>query len=238
MRRRLTKKGGMTLVEVTVCLLLISMLLAISAAALSSATKSFYTLQSRQYAQSVLDTVLTEVRSLAQDATDYVELKHTDPYYTESTPGSGSTTTSTAPNTLEFKTTTGHVARIHAEGTDTLTLLINNQPTDTFAAVDPGQLLTIYYSVDTDGETIETTEDNAPAARAAARAYGTGFYMGRYLKLTFEAPDGAVENTSISYVTVTAELYSDEYRTDLLVTDSTVIEFRYDVTYGTSSTAP
>ena len=55
-------KRGTTLVEMIVTLMLISIMMTIAVASLSSASRIFVKLQKEQYAQSILDTVMTELR--------------------------------------------------------------------------------------------------------------------------------------------------------------------------------
>ena len=67
-------RKGTTLVETMVTLFLISILMAMAASALSSASRIFVQIQKTQYAQSVLDTTMTELRTITKDATGYVKL--------------------------------------------------------------------------------------------------------------------------------------------------------------------
>lgn len=61
-RRLLNKKDGTTLVETIVTMLLISIMFAMAATALSSAAKVFVREQRLQYAQSILDSTMTELQ--------------------------------------------------------------------------------------------------------------------------------------------------------------------------------
>ena len=60
--------------EMLVCLTLISIMLSMAAGALSSASRIFIRIQKQQYAQSILDTVMTELRNQTKDATTYVKI--------------------------------------------------------------------------------------------------------------------------------------------------------------------
>lgn len=73
-KKHLCNKKGTTLVETMVSLLLITVLLAMAAGALSSAFRIFLRIQKTQYAQSVLDTAMTELRTQTKDATVYVKI--------------------------------------------------------------------------------------------------------------------------------------------------------------------
>ena len=65
----LRKKEGTTLVETMVCLLLISIMLAMAASSLSAASHVFVRVQKTQYAQSILDTTMTELRTITKNET-------------------------------------------------------------------------------------------------------------------------------------------------------------------------
>ena len=58
-RKILKEKKGTTLVEMLAALTLITIMLAMAAGALSSASRIFIRLQKQQYAQSILDTTMT-----------------------------------------------------------------------------------------------------------------------------------------------------------------------------------
>ena len=72
MRKKENRKKGTTLVEMIVTLLLISIMMTMAAASLSSAAKIFVRVQKTQYAQSITDTVMTELRTITKDASGYV----------------------------------------------------------------------------------------------------------------------------------------------------------------------
>lgn len=73
-RKILKEKKGTTLVEMLAALTLITIMLAMAAGALSSASRIFIRLQKQQYAQSILDTTMTELRALTKDAATYVKV--------------------------------------------------------------------------------------------------------------------------------------------------------------------
>ena len=58
---------GATLVEMLVTLTLITVMVGMAATTLSAAFKIFLRVQKEQYAQSVLDTTMTELRSLTKE---------------------------------------------------------------------------------------------------------------------------------------------------------------------------
>ena len=73
-RRLLNKKDGTTLVETIVTMLLISIMFAMAATALSSAAKMFVREQRLQYAQSILDTTMTELRGIVENTDGYIKI--------------------------------------------------------------------------------------------------------------------------------------------------------------------
>ena len=66
--RILRERAGTTLVETLVSLLLMSILIGMAARVLSGAYRVYLRLQKTQYAQSILDTAMTEVRDLSQSS--------------------------------------------------------------------------------------------------------------------------------------------------------------------------
>lgn len=74
----LKSRQGTTLVEMLVTLTLITVMVGMAATTLSAAFKIFLRVQKEQYAQSVLDTTMTELRSLTKEATQYVKIYGND----------------------------------------------------------------------------------------------------------------------------------------------------------------
>ena len=74
----LKNRQGTTLVEMLVTLTLITIMVGMAATTLSAAFKIFLRVQKEQYAQSVLDTTMTELRSLTKEATQYVKIYAND----------------------------------------------------------------------------------------------------------------------------------------------------------------
>ena len=70
----LRKKQGTTMVEMMVTLLLISIMMTMAVSSLSSASHIFMQVQKTQYAQSILDTVMTELRAITKNASSYIKI--------------------------------------------------------------------------------------------------------------------------------------------------------------------
>ena len=129
--------------ETMVTLFLISILMAMAASALSSASRIFVRIQKTQYAQSVLDTTMTELRTITKDAAGYVKLYERTTAMDEQYGGSKGT--NTKGNAIEFMTPEGFVELVSANGCPETEIHIGDKVTGTADAVETGQLLTRYY---------------------------------------------------------------------------------------------
>ena len=222
--RLLKKRNGTTLVETIVTMLLISIMFAMAATALSSAAKVFVREQRLQYAQSILDTTMTELRGIVENADGYIKI-----YDVERKKNQKITniTGNNSGNILEFMNGDGYAVVISADGCEKTQLLIGQQESGEAEEVDEGQLLTRYYFYN--NGTYQNTWKKEPAARAVATVFGKGFYMGNYLEVQWAFPDFANAGDTTDQITVTASLYRDKERTDLLATDSEMIQLRHSL---------
>jgi len=228
--RILKEKKGMTMVEMLVCLVLISSMLAMAAGTLASASRIFIRVQKMQYAQSILDTVMTELRSQTQDATNYVKIYTKGDEIAENT---GKTTG----NAIEFMNSMGYVVLLTTDGCSTTELYVGDTLLSTQDPVEKGQLLTRYYSRNADKTYVYQKADGTLVARAQAAAFGKGFYMKNYLDVVYTIPETLTAGDTVSSVTATATLYSDEAHTQAIASDTEVLDFRYDVKYNVARTA-
>ena len=223
-RQLLRKRDGTTLVEMMVTMLLISIMLAMAASGLSSAAKIFVREQRLQYAQSILDTTLTELRGIVENADGYIKIYDIERKKNQKITNM---TGNNSGNVLEFINGDGYAELISADGCEKTQLLIGQQESGEAEAVEEGQLLTRYYFYN--NGTYQDTWKNQPAARAVATVFGKGFYMGNYLEVQWAFPDGVSDKSQTDQITVTASLYRDKDRTDLLATDSEVIQLRHSL---------
>lgn len=206
-----------------VTLLLIMILMAMAAASLSSAFRIFLRIQKAQYAQSVLDTAMTELRTLTKDATVYVKI------YKNGTDVTGMPGASTG-DAIEFMNKEGYVVLLTTDGCAQTELYITGQNTGTADAVDAGELLVRYYFPQGGKSTTYSySKGTTPVARAVTTAFGKGFYMGNYLEVTYSFPDGITDGATVDSVTATLKLYSDEAHTNELASDTEVLAFRHQV---------
>ena len=231
MRKKENRKKGTTLVEMIVTLLLISIMMTMAAASLSSAAKIFVRVQKTQYAQSIVDTVMTELRTITKDASGYVKI-----YPGESgfQPEAAGATTGTC---LEFLNPDGYVELVSTDGCEKTKIYIGDNKNGSADAVEKGQLLTRYYTRNSTTGKYFCRKDGTPAARAVATAFGKGFYMGNYLEIEYSVPSGTTDGTKVSSIVAKVTLYSDKDRKHVVASDTELLEFRNPLIYTTAVTA-
>lgn len=230
-KKHLYNKKGTTLVETIVSLLLITVLLAMAAGALSSAFRIFLRIQKTQYAQSVLDTAMTELRTQTKDATVYVKI------YDSGNEVADQAGTNSG-DALEFMNKEGYVVLLTTDGCEQTSLYITDQLTGTAEQVGSGELLARYYFPQkgiTAGYTY--AEGQTPVARAVAAVFGKGFYMGNYLEVTYSFPAGVAEGAAVDGITATLKLYADKAHTIELASDTELLSFRHRVVRKDAVTA-
>lgn len=237
-RDRIRGKAGTTLVEMVVAMLLFSLMGLIVIGALSPAAKLFVRMQKLQFARLILDNTAQELRSITQDATEYVKI------YAKCEDsgdiigiGTGSANGKVEGQALEFKNTQGYVVLLSTQGCGETTIIRGGKKTgQTIEGQPKGRLLTRYYAqtgnslyLYTDAQTAGST----PVARAVSSVFTEGYYMGNYLKITFSYPrDGNIipsEGAGVDYLVADVALYSDEGLTDLVVQDRVILDFRHSV---------
>ena len=231
MRKKENRKKGTTLVEMIVTLLLISIMMTMAAASLSSAAKIFVRVQKTQYAQSITDTVMTELRTITKDASGYVKI------YPEESGFQTAVTGSTTGTCLEFLNPDGYVELVSTDGCEKTQIYIGDNKNGSADAVEKGQLLTRYYTRNSTTGKYFCRKDGTPAARAVATAFGKGFYMGNYLEIEYSVPSGTTDGTKVSSIVAKVTLYSDKDRKHAVVSDTELLEFRNPLIYTTAVTA-
>ena len=148
----LRKKQGTTMVEMMVTLLLISIMMTMAVSSLSSASHIFMQVQKTQYAQSILDTVMTELRAITKNASSYIKIY-------ENAKNIANSTGNCDGNAIEFINEEGYAVLVSTDGCDDTELYIGDNVIGTAKAVEEGQLLTRYYFVD--GGTYTYEKDGA-----------------------------------------------------------------------------
>ena len=231
MRKKENRKKGTTLVEMIVTLLLISIMMTMAAASLSSAAKIFVRVQKTQYAQSIADTVMTELRTITKDASGYVKIYPGESGFQPAVTGS---TTGTC---LEFLNPDGYVELVSTDGCEKTQIYIGDNKNGSADAVEKGQLLTRYYTRNSTTGRYFCRKNETPAARAVATAFGKGFYMGNYLEIEYSVPSGTTDGTKVSSIVAKVTLYSDKDRKHVVASDTELLEFRNPLIYTTAVTA-
>lgn len=231
-QKLLKKRNGTTLVEMVVTMLLISIMMAMAASSLSSASKIFVKVQKTEYAQSIVDTLMTELRTITKNATSYVKI------YENGTQIAGMTGNLSG-NALEFINADGYVVLVTTDGCEETQLYGSDQEQMTGVAdsVESGQLLTRYYTPKAATQRYQYSKMRNPIARAVTTAYGKGFYMGNYVEVIYSFPDGTAEDSEVDNIKATVRLYSDIGKTNLLAEDSEILDFRYTVKCKMGKTA-
>ena len=231
MRKKENRKKGTTLVEMIVTLLLISIMMTMAAASLSSAAKIFVRVQKTQYAQSIADTVMTELRTITKDASGYVKIYPGESGFQPAAEGS---TTGTC---LEFLNPDGYVELVSTDGCEKTQIYIGDNNNGSADAVEKGQLLTRYYTRNSTTGKYFCRKNGTPVARAVATAFGKGFYMGNYLEIEYSVPSGTTDGTKVSSIVAKVTLYSDKDRKHVVASDTELLEFRNPLIYTTAVTA-
>ena len=225
------EKKGTTLVETMVTLFLISIMMAMAASALSSASRIFVRIQKTQYAQSILDTTMTELRNVTKDGSGYVKI------YPEGTGFSVGAKGSKNGKVLEFLNTEGYVVLVSQDGCDKTQIYIGDHMSGTSDSVETGQLLTRYYFRNSNTGTYVYQKGSQLVARAVAPVFGKGFYMKNYLDIRYSVPKETSVGSTVNSVVATVTLYSDIGRKNVVATDSETLEFRQPLTYKEAVTA-
>lgn len=237
LKKRVKKRSGTTLVEMIVTLLLISIMLTMATASLSSASKMFIRVQKTQYAQSILDTIMTELRGIAGDATQYVKIYE-----------SGKNIVDISGNlqgdALEFINEEGYVELITTDTSGKITLLnSSDEQTEETQQLEEGKLFLRYYALRSTTNNLKKYNycwgTGKLVARAVTPVYGSGFYMGNYVKVEYSVPSGTNAGDKISSITATISLYSDSNYSDdnKIVEDSEILYFQNPVIFMTDVTA-
>lgn len=223
------EKKGTTLVETMVTLFLISIMMAMAASALSSASKIFVRIQKTQYAQSILDTTMTELRTITKDATGYVKLYGiTATGQDDYSNAGGATKYGWA---IEFMTPEGYVELVSSDGCAPTEIHIGDQVTGTSEEIPKGQLITRYYFRNSSTGQYAFKKNGKRVARAVANAFASGFYMGNYVEVKYTYPENATSGSRISSLTATVTVYSEydkstESFKNAIATDTETLEFR------------
>ena len=183
----------MTLVELVVSMLLVAIIMAMVVGILSPAAKIFLRMQKLQYAQQILDNTAAQLQDMAGEATKYVKIYVNGNNIAEAVgAASGSA--------LEFVNPEGYITLISADGSPAMNLMLEDTKIDTAEEVQKGRLVARYYNIanttDTGTYQYNYTKGGNQIARAMARIFTDGYYMGNYLEIEFAYPAGAANSIS------------------------------------------
>ena len=219
----------MTLVELVVSMLLVAIIMAMIVGILSPAAKIFLRMQKLQYARQILDNTAAQLRDMAEEATQYVKI-YGDGEHIAETVGAASG------STLEFVNPEGYITLISADGSPAMDLVLEDTKIEEAEEVKEGCLAARYYNIagitETDTYKYNYTKGGNQIARAVARIFTDGYYMGNYLKIEFAYPAGVGGTGSpVTYLEAKLSLYNNEdlMPEHLVVQDEVVLDFRYTV---------
>lgn len=210
-------------------------------AVVSPAFKVFIRMQRLQFAQMVLDNVEEDIKAELRNATTYVKI-----YDKDSEDGTGIIDTAgvNKGEVLEYVNTQGYIVLVSANGCAETDIYRGTTKSGQYAPVSSGQLLYRYYlntkSIEGQRATYNYTMDGKPSARAATTAFGSGYYMGNYLKIEFAFSDETCNNgDTINDIKVSVYLYdsSEMKDEDLVAQEDFFVDFRYKVVRGDGKTA-
>lgn len=228
---RFKRRSGVTLVEMVVSMLLVSIMMAMVVGILSPAAKIFLRMQRLQYAQQVLDNTAAQLRSMAGEATKYVKI------YADASDIEGNEGEETVPDAsgtvLEFVNPEGYATLLSTDGiSNTTKLMVGGVDMGNADEVKAGRLAVRYYNIaDNSTDQYYYTDGSNPIARAAGSIFGDGYYMGNYVKIEFKYPPGTAAGNPLTYLVATISLYNNEDRLEehLVAREDTVLDFRYSV---------
>ncbi len=231
---KIKSKSGMTLVELVVSMLITAIIMVMIVGILSPAAKIFLRMQKLQYAQQILDNTAAQLRDMAGEATRYVKIYGNG----ETIAGVGGADKGAA---LEFVNTEGYITLISTDGSPAMDLMLGDSKIETAEEVEKGRLVARYYNI-TDAADYKYyyTKGGNQIARAVARIFTDGYYMGNYLEIEFAYPAGGGGTGSpVTYLEAKLSLYNDKDRMEehLVAQEEVVLDFRYAVVRRDEETA-
>lgn len=128
LRKLIREKKGTTMAEMLVTLLLITIMTGMAASSLAAASRIFIRVQKTQYAQSILDTVMTELRTITKNAGSYVKIYENGKNIVDATGNSSG-------NAIEFINEEGYVVLLSTDGAKATTLYLGENQIGTAGAV-------------------------------------------------------------------------------------------------------
>ena len=219
-------RRGTTLVELVAAMALLSLLLLMISGVLHPAAAAVQRAGQMHDARSLLDDVLEVVRMEVESACGYAKLYEDGTNITEQ---GGTLGMGTA---LEYLNLNGEPVLVSAEGCGRA-WLTQSQAEE----IPPGRLFFL-TRLRADADLTHPAEDDGLVLGASCREpYGEAYYGGMYLKVQFVPVGEAAEGVAAEGVEITAALYRDAERTELLLEESLVVELRNAPLWTTAITA-
>ena len=219
-------RRGTTLVELVATMALLSLLLLMISGVLHPAAAAVQRAGQMHDARRLLDDVLEVVRMEVESACGYAKLYEDGTNITEQ---GGTLGMGTA---LEYLNLNGEPVLVSAEGCGRAWL------TQSQAEEVPTGRLFFLTRLRADADLTHPAEDDGLVLGASCREpYGEAYYGGMYLKVQFVPVGEAAEGVAAEGVEITAALYRDAERTELLLEESLVVELRNAPLWTTAITA-
>lgn len=219
-------RRGTTLVELVAAMALLSLLLLMISGVLHPAAAAVQRAGQMHDARSLLDDVLEVVRMEVESACGYAKLYEDGTNITEQ---GGTLGMGTA---LEYLNLNGEPVLVSAEGCGRA-WLTQSQAEE----IPPGRLFFL-TRLRADADLTHPAEDDGLVLGASCREpYGEAYYGGMYLKVQFVPVGEVAEGVAAEGVEITAALYRDAERTELLLEESLVVELRNAPLWTTAITA-
>lgn len=217
LREMLCQRQGVTLVELVAAMALMCLVMTMASAALRPAAAVVRRIETLQEAQIVLDTALDVLRAEIEGACGYVKL------YESGAETENQWGTLERGSTLEFLNGEGYPVCISADGCG-LTWLTETKMEA--GEILPGRLFFLTREASAEDGTYSVRDGDCGLARKRREPFGEGFYVGLYLALEFTPGKEAAEGTSAETLLVTAALYRDAERTELVRKESLLVDLR------------
>lgn len=244
LRQTLDKKG-ITLVETLVSLSVMFIMLTMLAMIITPAYKVLRRIQTVQSVQVILDNLGEELQGIAREAEGSVKIySQADEIADRSGASSG--------EVLEFVNTDSNVVLVTAAGDSNREVtLVRGDPAQnigklefengSFTEPKAGRLFSRYYLRKKQDNSVAYTYayrvDEKNVARAMGEAFGEGFYMEHYVKITFSYPNNIGNGDLVPYIKATLELYDDAAMTHRVTSAEKDLDFRYEVRRYDATTA-
>lgn len=238
-RRLIESRRGTSLVEMIVAMLIFGIVTTMMVGVLSPAAKLFLRMERLQRAQIILDNTIQELYAMTETATGYIKI------YSDTEPV-GAVGADSGP-ILEFLEQENYAVLVSTGGCGPTKIVVGDVEKGSSEEVKPGRLLARYYYAkkitgnDYSYNYQYADSSNNLMARAVARIFTDGYYMGNYLEIEFSFPSEAnASGDSVPYVNADVKLYgtdSDGNKAQLIVQEKVVLNFRYAVVRNDEVTA-